>query len=82
MNKANTYQLFFNLERPNTYKERKTPWQLAQEKKPKLDKRLLMTPAVDLDLLLERYLNSLAQGDKDLLTDPFYRRRMTEGRYA
>jgi hypothetical protein len=70
MNKANTYQLFFNLERPNTYKERKTPWQLAQEKKPDLDKRLLMTPAVDLDLLLERYLTFLAQGGKNLLTNP------------
>jgi len=70
MRKANTYQLFFNLERPNTYKEHKTPWQLAQEKKPELDKRLLMTQAVDLDLLLNDYLSSLAQGDNDLLTDP------------
>ena len=70
MSKANTYQLFFNLERPNTYKEHKTPWQLAREKKPDLDKQLLMTPAIDLDLLLERYLNFLAQGGKDLLTNP------------
>ena len=31
-NKASCYQLFFNLHRPNSYKERKTPWQLAQEK--------------------------------------------------
>jgi len=69
--KANTYQLFFNLERPNTYKEHKTPWQLAQEKKPDLDKRLLMTPAVDLDALLNTYTSFLAQGGKDLLTDPF-----------
>jgi len=71
MSKASTYQMFFNLERPNTYKEHKTPWQLAKEKKPDLDKRLLMTPAVDLDLLLEAYLSSLAQGGKNLLTDPF-----------
>jgi len=70
LSKANTYQLFFNLERPNTYKEHKTPWQLAQEKKPDLDKRLLMTPAVDLDLLLKNYLNFLAQGGKDVLTNP------------
>ncbi|MFA5311658.1 MAG: helix-turn-helix domain-containing protein, partial [Candidatus Omnitrophota bacterium] len=68
--KANAYQLFFNLERPNTYKEHKTPWQLAQEKKPDLDKRLLMTTVVDLDLLLKHYLASLAQGGKDLLTNP------------
>ena len=71
MRKANTYQLFFNLERPNTYKEHKTPWQLAREKKPDLDKRLLMIPAVDLDLLLKHYLAFLTQGGKDLLTNPY-----------
>jgi len=71
MSKANTYQLFFNLERPNTYKEHKTPWQLAQEKKPDLDKRLLMIPPVDLDALLVEYLNTLAQGGKNVLTNPF-----------
>ena len=71
INKANTYQLFFNLERPNTYKEHKTPWQLVQEKKPDLDKRLLMTAVVDLDALLNTYTSFLAQGGNNLLTDPF-----------
>lgn len=70
MSKANTYQLFFNLERPNTYKEHKTPWQLAKEKKPDLDKRLLMTAAVDLDAMLNTYTSFLAQGGKNLLTNP------------
>ncbi len=70
INKASTYQLFFNLERPNSYKEFKTPWQLAQEKKPDLDKRLLMTVAVDLDALLNSYTYLLTQGSKNLLTDP------------
>jgi len=68
--KANTYQLFFNLERPNTYKEHKTPWQLAKEKKPDLDKRLLMTAAVDLDELLKTYTSFLALGGKNVLTNP------------
>jgi transposase len=72
INKANTYQLFFNLERPNSYKEHKTPWQLVQEKKPDLDKRLLMTDAVDLDALLNTYTASLAQGGNNLLTDPLF----------
>ena len=72
MAKANTYQLFFNLERPNTYKEHKTPWQLAREKRPYLDKRLLMTAAVDLDALLNTYASFLAEGGKDLLTYPFF----------
>jgi transposase len=70
MSKTSTYQLFFNLERPNTYKEHKTPWQLTREKKPDLDKRLLMTTAVDLDALLNTYTSLLAQGGKNLLTDP------------
>ena len=72
ISKANTYQLFFNLERPNTYKEHKTPWQLAQEKNPDLDKRLLMTATVDLDELLKTYTSLLTQGGKNVLTDPFF----------
>ncbi len=52
MDKAFTWQLFFNLERPNTYKEGKTPWQLAQEKLPNIKKDVAMIPAVDLDVLL------------------------------
>ena len=52
MQKAACYQLFFNLHRPNSYKENKTPWQLIQEKNPNFDKRLLMIPPVDLDQLL------------------------------
>lgn len=71
MNKAATYQLFFNLHRPNSYKEHKTPWQLAQEKKPDLDQRLLMIPPIDLDKLLNWKIN-LLQGGKDLLTVPFF----------
>ncbi|MCK5180451.1 MAG: helix-turn-helix domain containing protein [Candidatus Omnitrophica bacterium] len=69
LNKATTYQLFFNLHRPNSYKEHKTPLQLVQEKKPDLDQRLLMIPPVDLDKLLNWKI-SLIQGGKDLLTVP------------
>jgi hypothetical protein len=69
-NKAACYQLFFNLYRPNSYKEYKTPWQLAQEKNPGLDKRLLMIPPVDLDQLFDWYAPILAQGGNNLLTVP------------
>jgi len=34
LNKAYSYQLFFNLLRPNSYKENKNPWQSAKEKNP------------------------------------------------
>jgi len=50
--KAYTWQLFFNLYRPNTYKEGKSPWQLVQEKLPNIKKSVAMIRAVDLDALL------------------------------
>lgn len=56
MEKAYAYQLFFNLERPNTYKENKSPWQLAQEKRSDIPKEALMLPPVDLDALLYKKL--------------------------
>jgi len=71
MSKSCTYQLFFNLERPNTYKENKTPWKLAVEKKHDIDKRLFMIPPVDLDLLLNMQTSFLPQGGNNLLTDPW-----------
>ena len=51
-NKVYSYQLFFNLGRPNSYKEGKTPWQLAKEKILNLDPKLMLLPAVDLDAML------------------------------
>lgn len=70
-NKAACYQLFFNLHRPNSYKENKTPWQLVQEKNPGLDKHLLMIPPVDLDQLFAWYAPILAKGGNNLLTVPY-----------
>jgi len=69
-NKVAAYLLYFNLYRPNSYKEHKTPWQLAQEKNPGLDKRLLMIPPVDLDELFAWYAPILAKGGNNLLTVP------------
>jgi len=71
MEKANTYQLFFNLERPNTYKENKSPWQLAQEKHPDITKEALMLPPVDLDALLNKKLAYLTQGGYDVSSGPY-----------
>lgn len=62
MQKAYTYQTFFNLERPNTYKENKSPWQLAKEKRPDLLKETLILPPVDLDALLNKKLANLYKG--------------------
>ncbi len=70
MEKAHTYQLFFNLERPNTYKENKSPWQLAREKRPDIPKEALMLPPVDLDALLHKKLVNSAIGGYDVYSAP------------
>jgi len=56
--KATTYQLFFNLARPNAYKEHKTPWQLALDKQPTLSQHIAMIPPVFIDELLENHVES------------------------
>lgn len=80
MEKACTYQLFFNLERPNTYKENKSPWQLAQEKCPDIPKEALMLPPVDLDALLNKKLAKLAIGGYYVSSSPFFSRSLGMGR--
>ena len=70
MQKACTYQLFFNLQRPNTYKENKSPWQLAKEKRPDISKEALMLPPVDLDALLNKKLAKLAIGGYHVYSGP------------
>ena len=70
MEKVHTYQMFFNLERPNTYKENKSPWQLAKEKRPDISKEALMLPPVDLDALLDKKLVEQAIGGYDVYSAP------------
>jgi transposase len=53
LNKAYSYQLFFNLKRPNSYKEHQTPWQIAQKKNPHLPIDIAFIPPVFLENLLD-----------------------------
>ena len=62
--KSFSYLAFFNLERPNTYKEGKSPWQLAKEKNPDIKKEALMLPPIDLD----RVIAKLTPGGNYVLT--------------
>jgi hypothetical protein len=70
MEKAYAYQLFFNLKRPNTYKENKSPWQLAKEKNPNITQEALMLPAIDLDALLNKKLANFTQREYDVSSAP------------
>lgn len=80
LNKAYSYQLFFNLLRPNSYKENKTPWQIAKEKEPDLSIEVAKIQPVFLnDLLgkldimgLDKRLELLPQGGYDVSSVPFF----------
>jgi transposase len=71
LDKAASYQLFFNLKRPNSYKECKTPWQLAVEKQPHLSIKVAMIPPVFIESLMENDIDFLPQGGHDVSSVPY-----------
>src|SRR6266478_1537908 len=50
--KVHTYQLYFNLARPNTHKENQTPWQIIERLAPRSPLELCLLPPVFLDYYL------------------------------
>ena len=56
LNKAYSYMLYFNLERINTYKENKTPIQLAKTKKSDITESIAMLPPIILDEKVEQHI--------------------------
>ncbi len=70
LRKAHTYQLFFNLLRPNSYKEGKTPWQLAKHKMPNLHISVAMIPPVFIEDLMEIMPSIILQGGHDVPSTP------------
>ena len=70
LDKAYSYQLFFNIARPNSYKENKTPWQIAREKVPDLSERVPLIPPVFIEDLMEKDLENLPLGGHDVSSTP------------
>ena len=50
----------------SSYKENKSPWQLAKEKNPDIKKEALILPPIDLDYAVSK----LPLGGNYVLTDP------------
>jgi transposase len=50
--KAHTYQLYFNLVRPNSHKENQSPWQIIERLAPRSSLELCLLPPVFLDYYL------------------------------
>jgi transposase len=71
LNKAYSYQLFFNLRRPNSYKEHQTPWQIAHNKNPRLPIEVAMIPPVYLEDLLDLDLEKALKGGHHVSTVPY-----------
>ena len=65
--KAQTYQLYFNLARPNSHKENQTPWQIIERLAPRSPLQLCLLPPVFLDY----YLND--SGGYDVPSYPYVR---------
>ena len=70
LNKAYSYQLFFNLLRPNTYKENQTPWQIASKKEPNLPIEIAKIPPICLDDLFLKKLDSSLKVGYDVSSVP------------
>jgi transposase-like protein len=72
MNKAYSYNLSFNLIRPNSYKENQTPWQIVKQKDPSLPIQIAMIPPVDLDQLFCAKMSAMSyQGGHDVYSNPY-----------
>ncbi|MGH9738579.1 MAG: hypothetical protein ACRD4X_08315 [Candidatus Acidiferrales bacterium] len=63
--KAHTYQLYFNLLRPNSHKENQSPWQIIERLAPRSSLELCLLPPV----LLDYYLNDA--GGYDVPRHPY-----------
>jgi len=71
LEKAYSYQLFFNLVRPNSYKENKTPLQIAKEKIPDFLPQTVMIPPVFLEDLQDKRIEILLKGGHDVYSVPY-----------
>ena len=57
LDKAYSYMLFFNLRRPNSYKENKTPFELAKMKNSNITEKISFLPPIILDELVEKRIS-------------------------
>lgn len=73
--KAFTYQLYFNLARPNSHKQNLSPWQIVEQIQPHWPLQLCLLPPVFLDY----YLND--SGGYDLPRPPYPGRRVGKHRF-
>jgi transposase len=70
LRKASAYNLWFNVARKNSGKENRTPWEIIQEKEPKLSAAICALAPVFLDELFMKKLDAKLLWGYDLIPHP------------
>lgn len=73
LEKATTYNLWFNIARKNSYKGHKTPWDIIQERNNDIRPAIVALPPVFLDELLLKKLDQKSKGGYDVIPYPLNR---------
>jgi transposase len=76
--KVHTYQLYFNLARPNSHKENQSPWQIIERLAPRSPLELCLLPPV----LLDYYLNDSGGYDVPRLPYAAFHRRFAPASHS
>lgn len=71
--KAATYNLWFNVARKNSYKENQTPWEIAYKRNPKLSPELPTLPPLFLDKIYFQRTANNNSGGYDVIPHPFFK---------
>ncbi len=70
LEKATTYNLWFNIARKNSYKGHKTPWDIIRERTQDIKPNVVALPPVFLDELFMKKLDQKSKGGYDVIPYP------------
>lgn len=72
LQKAASYNLWFNVARKNSYKGHRTPWEIAFQRNPNLNPKLPTLPPVYLDKRFHQNIKNPATGGYHVVPYPFF----------
>ena len=70
LQKAASYNLWFNVARKNSYKGHRTPWEIASERNPNLNPKLPTLPPVYLDKMFQQNMRNQTSGGYHVVPYP------------
>ena len=81
LQKATTYNLWFNLARKNSYKNHQSPWEIVKTRDPTLAKEIVAFPPLFLDELFVPTLQDQSLRGYDLIPHPCSEAESSDGNY-